>query len=860
MIRKRVIVLAVAVGCLGALRLSAHILQEPMAYLQIFGGGGGMYMESLYLPPVTTGPWAPAWAPDGKHIAFAMQGSLWLTPPHGGEAVELTSSEHYDSQPSWSPDSRRIVFTRDTGQGIDLWVVNADGSNPQLLTKGSPFAVDPAWSPDGGRILFSSLVSSLGESRTVGLSSFSLKTGQAGPVLVDAAQNITPDWAPNGEEFVLVSNRLWDGRRIQGTGGIWTYRVGAKDPRVLIPEETVWHAHPAWSPDGAKIAYSSVRTGDNQVFVASATAGNPYRVTFTDGDAYMPTWSPDSRTLAFVSNAGGRYTLWTIPAVGGNPSEVKLTTLKYKRPTGRLRVQVRDGTTGKNTEARVYLSASDKRGYTPRGEFHRMAAVTNEHYFHTTGTVDIEIPAGAATVEVMKGFEYRPQQQSVNIAAGETLEIEFTLQRIIDLPAMGWYSGDNHMHMNYGGLFGATPTSLMLEADAEDLHVINDLVANYSGVRVLDLKYFEGKLHSLSKSNRLLYFNEEYRPSFAGHLSLLNLKTYFFPQFDGMEGTALAAHYPSNSHVLDAVHAQGGVGGYVHPYNAEPSLRGYSGAREFPVSAALGNVDYFDLMCLWSDEYVGEKVWYRILNLGFRVPVSAGTDAMTDYWRHPPIGSVRVYVKTGTPVDYGNWIRGLTQGRSFVTSGPLLFLRVDGREPGDELRLAGGAVSKVRVEAEASSILPMHTLDIVQNGQIIHTVKPTDPFSARVSIDVPIARTGWIAARVTGPERQHRLMDRYVYAHTNPVFLSKGGQPASSPDDAVYFLKWIDTVLDMLEKLDRFDTPAQKQEVLAVWRKAREVYAALAVDVTAQRQVANVTFTGLSVLVLGSLVWARRGR
>ena len=65
----------------------------------------------------------------------------------------------------------------------------------------------------------------------------------------------------------------------------------------------------------------------------------------------------------------------------------------------------------------------------------------------------------------------------MNIAPGETEELELTLERFIDLPARGWYSGDNHIHMNYGGIFEATPQSLLLEADAEDLHVINDLVA-----------------------------------------------------------------------------------------------------------------------------------------------------------------------------------------------------------------------------------------------------------------------------------------------------------------------------------------------------------------------------------------------
>ena len=414
------------------------------------------------------------------------------------------------------------------------------------------------------------------------------------------------------------------------------------------------------------------------------------------------------------------------------------------------------------------------------------------------------------------------------MVAGETSEIELTLQRVIDLPSLDWYSGDNHIHMNYGGLFEATPSTLMLETEAEDLNVINDLIANQSGTRIHDLKYFEGELHVLSKPNRLLYYNEEYRPSFSGHMSLLNLKKFFFPQFDGMVGTALSAHSPSNSHVLDAVHSQGGVGGYVHPFYGEPSLRQYGDAREFPVSAALGNADYIDVMCIWSDELHTQKVWYRNLNLGLGVPASAGSDAMTDYWRHPSVGSVRVYVNTGSPLDYGNWIRGLAEGHSFVTNAPLLFLRVEGREPGDQLRLPGGRATSVRVQAEATSILRMDTLTIVQNGEVVHVAALEDPHHVEVDITLPIERSGWIAAKVTGPGEQRFLMDSFVYAHTNPIYIDKGGEPQTSPEDAQYFLTWIDTVMGMLEISDRFDTEEQKREVLEVWQRARDVYAALA--------------------------------
>jgi hypothetical protein len=71
-------------------------------------------------------------------------------------------------------------------------------------------------------------------------------------------------------------------------------------------------------------------------------------------------------------------------------------------------------------------------------------------------------------------------------------------------------------------------------------------------------------------------------------------------------------------------------------------------------------------------------------------------------------------------------------------------------------------------------------------------------------------------------------MDSYVYAHTNPVYLVKDGLRPRSPEDARYFLRWIDHVVKLLEESDAFETPAQKQEVIQLWRRAREVYAELA--------------------------------
>ena len=121
----------------------------------------------------------------------------------------------------------------------------------------------------------------------------------------------------------------------------------------------------------------------------------------------------------------------------------------------------------------------------------------------------------------------------------------------------------------------------------------------------------------------------------------------------------------------------------------------------------------------------------------------------------------------------------------------------------------------------------MSKLDIMVNGEVAASFQLEDPGQFQIETEVEIRESGWIAARVTGPDKQHLVMDTYLYAHTNPVYLAKGGQPVRSPEDAQYFLKWIDTVLGMVESSGSFDTPEQRQVVVDLWQRARAVYEAL---------------------------------
>ncbi|MBM3853697.1 MAG: hypothetical protein FJ399_11160, partial [Verrucomicrobia bacterium] len=69
------------------------------------------------------------------------------------------------------------------------------------------------------------------------------------------------------------------------------------------------------------------------------------------------------------------------------------------------------------------------------------------YYFYADGGCTVRVPPGPVTVEVRKGYEYRPSEVTLMAAAREALEIEVRLARSIDMAALGWYSGDTHIHM-----------------------------------------------------------------------------------------------------------------------------------------------------------------------------------------------------------------------------------------------------------------------------------------------------------------------------------------------------------------------------------------------------------------------------
>ena len=206
---------------------------------------------------------------------------------------------------------------------------------------------------------------------------------------------------------------------------------------------------------------------------------------------------------------------------------------------------------------------------------------------------------------------------------------------------------------------------------------------------------------------------------------------------------------------------------------------------------------------------------YKLLNSGLRLPVAGGTDSFSDVPRDPPLGTARTYVRIDGPLTYRKWIQALKAGRSFATNGPLLKLNVNDREIGGELAFDEPAT--VHVEAKVMSNVPIQSLEIVVNGKI---VKSTGTLS--ISMELPVERSSWIAARVLGPA--HPLVgDSYAFAHTSPIYIRIGESRFGNDQEAEFFIQYIQELKAYLQELP-WKNRERLRTYLDAYDRAIEVY------------------------------------
>lgn len=246
---------------------------------------------------------SPAISPDGKSIAFAAIGDLWLMPV-GSAPENLTKDRFLDTEPAWSPDGRYLAWSTDrAGQLLDIWIRDTRTRTLRRLTSTEGSAMGAAWSPDGRQIAFLNVD---GVWRRASVNVVDVASGEVKQIHPPLFGPGNPSWSKDGKRVLVAALTPYSGRFREGTNQLLSIAVGGGDSTWYSPvahqglDSRVGNG-PVISPDGSRMAVvyegklSLVPTGAD-----GAPTGQPKRL--TNEMTYMPTWTADSKSILYQSN------------------------------------------------------------------------------------------------------------------------------------------------------------------------------------------------------------------------------------------------------------------------------------------------------------------------------------------------------------------------------------------------------------------------------------------------------------------------------------------------------------------------------------------------------------------------------
>ena len=468
----------------------------------------------------------------------------------------------------------------------------------------------------------------------------------------------------------------------------------------------------------------------------------------------------------------------------------------------------------------------------------------------------VYLPPGNYHIAFGRGPEYLQQHKSLQVPEGiSELEVDFQLKRWIHMAALGWYSGDHHIHAAGCSHYespeeGVLPEHMWRQVIGEDLNMGNNLTWGPSWYH--QKQYFTGKVHDLSNADNILRYDVEvsgFPSSHAGHVVLLNL------QEDDYPNTTTIEEWPSwTLPVLQWAKEQGGITAYAHsgwglaPLEATVELPNYVtpkmdgiGANEYVVTVTHDVIDFYSAGDTpWPAEL---NMWYHSLNCGFRTRISGETDfpCISD----ERVGRARIYAELVEGLDFKSYMQALVDGRSYVSDGysHLIDFQVEERKLGaNESLLSIDQPKEVNIKVKAAALLSNNQDEV---GATIASLSPyQSPYwhierarvglsrevtvaliangipvaNRRISADgnwnelefnFPIERSTWLAVRIYGS------------SHTNPIFVEVDGRPIREKKSA----EWCRAAVDQCWKMKRGKF---REEELEAARKgydhARKVY------------------------------------
>ncbi len=367
--------------------------------------------------------------------------------------------------------------------------------------------------------------------------------------------------------------------------------------------------------------------------------------------------------------------------------------------------------------------------------------------YQTSGDFSMMLKPGIYKVSMEHGNEYIPIKQRLEVPESGSITETYELQRWIDLPKLGWYSGDVHVHHPTDK--PEYRTFLLEYAKAEDVHLVNTLEMGHHLGTDFRQEGFGSDFRTNDGDVWLVSGQEDPRSTY-GHI--IGLNTNHFARD--------LSTYDYYDLVFRELHKQpGAVVGFAHF-----SWNGCDLPRGFPWYVTTEEIDFVELL---QFSKINSLDYYDYLNLGFRITAAAGSDVP---WGST-LGEVRTFVYTGNTFDADKWFEGLKDGRTFVSNGPVVFLLGDKNLPGTVIFRPSGATTNINVQAISHPSIGVIDRVAIYNsdGLLSESLNHERSDSVLIEVKHGLSKSQWIAAMVH--------CDNGAVAHTSPIYYVVDGKP-----------------------------------------------------------------------------------
>jgi hypothetical protein len=419
------------------------------------------------------------------------------------------------------------------------------------------------------------------------------------------------------------------------------------------------------------------------------------------------------------------------------------------------------------------------------------------YVFYINGKYQAVLPIGKYQLVISKGPEYRVLEQTINIQADKTSKLKVELERWIDMPASGWYSGDAHIHISRPEQ--SNNNNILAFTRAEDIHVANLLQMGNVATSHFP-QYAFGKAGQFRSGNHNLVPGQESpRTSHVGHTIGLNAKAFHWPEDD----------YFLYHRTADRIHEDGGLFGYAHV--AQGNV--FNLDRGLAMDVPLGRVDFLEVM---QKGILNTKHLYNFLNLGYRLLPAAGSD-------YPYIhiaGTERNYVQVKGEFSPQSWFESWTKGRAMVSNGPVLTFSVNGNQSNNQIEIDQGETVDIKARARVNPDLDeLQTLELVVHGEVVATARASNNKDIELHYSLKLESSAWLALRTRG--------QRGAIAHTSPYYVLVDGEqrfwkPQAVEEISRHYIEVLKSFHNSTPQLDEewelFNTEAF---ILPKWKAAK---------------------------------------